>query len=395
MPFPRGSWYLLVQMKANNGMRKVVAFTGGGTGGHVYPGLAVLDTLREISNAELSFYWIGSFRGMERKIVESKSLRYFGIPTGKLRRYFSFQNLIDVFKFGFGIVGALRILLKHRPLLLFSKGGYVSVPAVLAAGILKIPVFSHDSDFDPGLATRINARFSQNIFVAYQQTKLTYFKGDDRVIVSGNPIRRDLATADAEIGLRWIRYDDAVSIPVVLFLGGSLGARQINTLLDGCIDELLESTFVVHQTGIDSGPLKNKHRRYFQAEFFSDELPHILACATIVVCRAGASTIWENAALGKPAVLIPLGKGSSRGDQIRNAEYFRDVGAAKMLPEVAGSAELLDCIHALLQNPERLGAMSQAAHSIGRVKTPDGATTSFIASRLIAQRIAAAIDGGE
>lgn len=374
-------------------VKQMVAFTGGGTGGHVYPGLAVLDTLIEVSQGTVSTYWIGSVHGMERRIVEARSLRYFGIPTGKLRRYFSLQNVLDIFKLFFGILSALWLLTKNRPVLLFSKGGYVSVPAVLAAGILKIPVFSHDSDFDPGLATRINARFSSTIFVAYTQTKERYFKGDTRVMVSGNPIRRDLMTADPDAGLRWIGYEEKNTVPIVFFLGGSLGARQINSLLAGCIDELLKIAFVVHQTGKDSGPLKEDHRRYYHAEFFSDELPHILACATIVVGRAGASTIWENAALGKPTVLVPLGLESSRGDQILNAEHFSEIGAAIVLPNDSGSKELVETIKGLLDSPEKLEAMSQAAYSIGRVSDENDEITSFGASKLIAERILRTIKG--
>ena len=167
------------------------AFTGGGTAGHIYPGLAVVDELKALC-PELSFLWIGSSQGMDKHIVEeSGSVDLFkGIASGKLRRYFSFKNFIDVFKIFFGFIASFFILLKYKPLFLFSKGGFVSVPPCFAAKLLGIPVYTHECDFSPGLATKLNARFAKKIFLSYEETR-TFFPKEKQntLLVFGNPVR--------------------------------------------------------------------------------------------------------------------------------------------------------------------------------------------------------------
>ncbi|MFW5688108.1 MAG: undecaprenyldiphospho-muramoylpentapeptide beta-N-acetylglucosaminyltransferase [Spirochaetota bacterium] len=305
----------------------MVLFTGGGTGGHVYPGLAVVDDVRRLVDAEVA--WIGDSRGVERAIVEAHDVRFLGIPTGKLRRYLSLRNVTDVFRVIAGVLKSLIVVARERPVVLFSKGGFVSVPPVFAARLLGVPVISHESDADPGLATRINARSSREILVAYDATR-RHFGGDDRVTVTGNPLRGEIFRGVPERGLDFAGFDRTDDRPVVLFLGGSLGARQINELARELRPRLAAGWRIIHQTGSawESGQADALSAgSYFAAPFFGAELPDLLAAADVLVCRAGASTLWEAAALEKPMLLVPLGAGS-RGDQVRNAAIFEGAGGA-------------------------------------------------------------------
>ena len=266
---------------------------------------------------------------MEREIVRRRSVEFHGISAGKLRRYFSVRNVVDLFLVAGGILGSIRLILKLRPAVLFSKGGFVSVPPVIAAGLLGVPVVSHESDADPGLATRINARFSRRICVAYESTR-EYFRPEirERVVVTGNPVRPEIFAGTRDAGLSILGFDPADERPVVTFLGGSLGARQVNALVAGLRDLIRTRWRIVHQSGENSiAPVRSSD--YVTRPFFSDELPDILAASDLLVCRAGASTIWEGAALGRPMLLVPLVEGS-RGDQVRNAAIFERAGGARV-----------------------------------------------------------------
>jgi len=306
--------------------KPLAVFTGGGTGGHVYPGLAVIERLREAWDGD--FLWIGSRSGMEKAIVESWGLEFRGISSGKLRRYFSLKNFTDILRIILGVFSALRIFLRRRPALVFSKGGYVSFPPVFAAWLLRIPAITHESDLDPGLATLLNAPFVKKICVPYEESSRHYprlFR--KKLLVTGNPVRKEIFSGKAEEGLRLTGFSGVK--PVVLVLGGSLGAQEINTLVCGSLEELLPSVDIVHQTG--AGKITGISRPgYYAAPYFTTELPHILAASSVVVSRAGAGSLWEFLAAGKPALLIPL-RESSRGDQVRNAELFQRRGAARVL----------------------------------------------------------------
>lgn len=272
---------------------------------------------------------MGGTTGMERRIVGGR-IRYYGIPTGKLRRYFSFENLWDLFRVAAGIVRAWALVRRLRPDVLFSKGGFVSVPPVIAAKLLGVPVVSHESDADPGLATRINARFSDQMCVAYESTRRCFHRRyRNRVTVTGNPLRNEILRGNRVDGLRSLGFSVADSRPVVLFLGGSLGAQQINELVEQLLPTIGSTWRVVHQTGTThrAGIRRDDH---YAASYFGPELPDILAAADLVVCRAGASTLWEVAVLGIPMLLVPLA-GGSRGDQVRNAAIFARAGAAVSL----------------------------------------------------------------
>ena len=309
---------------------------------------------------------------MDRSIVEGAGVEFFGIPSGKLRRYFSLHNISDVFKVLAGFFAARRILKREAPALLFSKGGFVSVPPCVAANFLKIPVFTHESDFSPGLATKINSRFAQKIFLSYKESA-AFFKGpvEAKLSVSGNPIRTDFAEADPAKGRKFLGLENDARI--LLVLGGSLGSREINTLVSTCLPELTKYYTVVHQTGEGAAEITDTAPRYKPFAYLRDELPHVIAAVELVLCRSGAGTIWECKALGKPMVLIPFRGSGTRGDQVENARLFSDRGAALYFtPEAAVAADtaastvlsvaekLSSLIAALAEDPERRRIMGEA-----------------------------------
>ncbi len=347
-------------------MRECIVVTGGGTGGHVYPVLAVLDEL-----PPLRVVWIGSGSQLERRILEGRQLRYYGIPTGKLRRYFSLQNIIDLFKIFGGFLASVAILLREKPRLVFSKGGYVSVPPVAAARLLRIPALTHESDLRPGLATRINTRFADRVLVSFPASD-RYFKGRFRskVIHTGNPIRKALLSGDPQAGRAM--FGCPANLPLLLVLGGSLGSASINRLVLEAVDSLRMSCFVVHQLGSGHFDGSEAQSNYYPAAYFDEELPDILAAADLVLCRAGANTLWELAALGKPSVLIPLPRGSSRGEQIENAGFFAQAGASIVLQQDGLTPhELSELVLHLLGNADKLERMSRRASELSR---PDAAS---------------------
>ena len=315
------------------------AFTGGGTAGHIYPGLAVVDELKALC-PELSFLWIGSSKGMDKHIVEeSGSVDLFkGIASGKLRRYFSFKNVIDIFKIFFGFIASFFILLKYKPLFLFSKGGFVSVPPCFAAKLLGIPVYTHECDFSPGLATKLNARFAKKIFLSYEETR-TFFPKEKQntLLVFGNPVRPIFYKTDAKLGFDFLfkenqeLYETVKTKPLLLVLGGSLGARQINTLVEENIEWLCEHCIVVHQRGKNALLAETSYKEYLPYEFIYSEMPHVLAAADIVLSRAGANSLSEALVLQKPMILIPLMGSGTRGDQVENAQNLEKNKAAQVL----------------------------------------------------------------
>ncbi len=337
---------------------KRVVFTGGGTGGHVYPALPLIEKLLEQG---YSILWIGSYKGIERRIVGSWEVEYRPISTGKLRRYFSLANFIDLFKIFWGFCQSLALLRVYRPKLLFSKGGFVTVPPVLAASFWRIPSYTHDSDFKPGLATRINHRFTRRTFVAYQES-LSFLerasgKGSSKVVVTGNPVRREFFNPpeggqwEARLGRR----------PLLLILGGSTGAWEVNALVKPLLPRLRKNFVVVHQMG-EALYEGEGEEDYYPLAYIHEDLPWLLNRAELLISRAGAGSLWEAAATWTPAILIPLVKGS-RGDQVANAAVFRDRGMALILEgEGAGekrSEALWGLVCSLLDDPEKWGKMKK------------------------------------
>jgi UDP-N-acetylglucosamine--N-acetylmuramyl-(pentapeptide) pyrophosphoryl-undecaprenol N-acetylglucosamine transferase len=365
-------------------VKDCIVVTGGGTGGHVFPALAVVDELRALWPGRV--VWIGSARGMERAVVGSRGLPFYGVPSGKLRRYLSLENLCDGFRVLAGLLASLVILIREKPRLVFSKGGYVSVPPLLAARLLGIPAVTHESDLEPGLATRINARFARRILVSFSETAACFEQAlRARVVHTGNPVRAALLHGDAQLGRRLVGCPPGR--PLLLVLGGSLGSAAINDLVAQSLETLLRACFVVHQMG--PGLFRRLDRAgYYPAPFFGDELPHVLAAADLVVCRAGANTLWELAALGKPSILIPLSARASRGDQIGNAGHFADAGASLVLEETdAGTREakqLGAAVLRLLGDRATLMQMGRKAAALGR---PEAAIRI---ARLLLEEISAA-----
>ncbi|MDR0374839.1 MAG: undecaprenyldiphospho-muramoylpentapeptide beta-N-acetylglucosaminyltransferase [Treponema sp.] len=356
-----------------------VAFTGGGTGGHIYPGLAVAGALKK--KIDCRIIWLGSDKGMDASIVKKDGgIVFFGVPSGKLRRYASLQNVLDIFKIIAGFFAARKILKKENPGLLFSKGGFVSVPPVVAAFSLKIPVFTHESDFSPGLATRINSRFSKRIFTAYQDTVSQFPAAcHGKIFVSGNPVRDVFRTADKKRGRAFLGVDDKERI--LLALGGSQGAKEINDLVREHLAGLTNHYVVVHQTGQAEWDMPASER-YKPYRYINEDMPHVLAAAELALGRSGAGTVWECAASGKPMALIPLRGSGTRGDQVENARFFEKAGAAIVVKE---TNRLVEIIAELAADDEKRAAMAKASLAVG---IRDGA-------RIIADSIAVEITGKE
>lgn len=307
--------------------------TGGGTAGHVIPALPVIDLARQ-AGARVSF--VGSRSGLEERLLADVPVDYYGIASGKLRRYLSLENLSDVFRVGAGIWQAYRLLGRLRPDAVFSKGGFVSFPVVFAAWLRRIPVVAHESDLTSGLANNMALPFVRTWCVTFPETRAARFRG--RRVVTGTPLRPALLAGDGAVGRA--RLQAPAGRPVLLVTGGSLGADALNQALLGCLDELLETFVVVHVCG----PGKRVDREvpgYHQFEYVGDGWGDLLAAADLVVSRAGANALFELLALGKPALLVPLSPRVSRGDQVENAEYARVRGYCRVLAEQALTPESL------------------------------------------------------
>ncbi len=313
-----------------------ILFTGGGSAGHVTPNIALIEYAQE-QHWRVSY--IGSRHGIERRMIEPLDVPFYRVVTGKLRRYFSWANFIDPFRIVAGFLQSLMLCLKLQPDLVFSKGGFVSVPVVIAAWVLRIPVISHESDVTPGLANRIAYPFCQKICVTFDAT-LTSLP-DDRVVVTGTPVRRALLEGDAGRGLAWLgMVEPERDKPLLLVLGGSLGARVINKQIRALLDELLADFNVVHVTGAGQLDPGLSRAGYEQREFIGDEFGDVLAAASLVVSRAGANTVYEMLVTRKPHLLIPLGRDASRGDQMDNAKTFSDAGYSTVIQEDALSDDV-------------------------------------------------------
>ena len=346
-----------------------IVFTGGGSAGHIYPGLAVAAELKKITaGREINIFWIGSNTGMDRNLVESAGIEFYGIPSGKFRRYFSLRTIPDFFKVIAGFFAARKILKKTRVSILFSKGGFVSVPPCAAAASLGIPVYTHESDFSPGLATKINSWFASRtggkIFTTYEETaRFLPPAYRDRVIVSGNPVRSDFRSADPAKGKAFLGLGEEERI--LLVLGGSQGAMEINNLVRMALPFLTKYYTVVHQYGPSREWDLPASKRYKPYPFIKEEMPHVLAAAELVLGRSGAGTVWECAVLGKLMLLLPLRGSGTRGDQVENACFFEKANAAQVLEEDIDNEKLAGIIALLAENKEKRVIMTQALLKIG------------------------------
>ncbi len=325
----------------------VVCYTGGGTLGHVFPALAVHEELAHSNDYQA--FWIGRQDPLEKEAVEHYGLSFFPIRWGKLRRYWSFRNVLDIGNICIAFFQSLRILRAQKPDVIFSKGGFVSVPPVLAAAVLHIPVVSHESDASPGLATRINARFSQCVCVPFPEG-FSLLK-TCKVVVTGNPIRKALVLASQQEDFQRPSFLKP-SEPLILILGGSSGSAQINLLVRETLASLTKIGYVYHQCGAkDVQHLVYDH--YQEVPFIDEALPLLLKHATVVVSRAGANTLAELALFGCSSLLIPLSGAASRGDQIDNAHLFERRNAARVLyPDTLDAKQFLEGISSLVGDKE-------------------------------------------
>jgi len=306
-------------------MKRPILFTGGGSAGHVVANIALIAALKE-QGYEVCY--VGSYHGIERELITRQQIPYTAIATGKWRRYFSYKNFFDLFKVAFGIVQSLWVLLKLRPKLVFSKGGFVGFPVVVAAKLLRIPVIIHEADLTPGLANRLSFILASKICVSFSET-LNYFRNRDKVIVTGLPLRKELFLGNAEKGLELCGF--TAEKPLLLVFGGSLGAAKINQTIRALLPKILEQYNVAHVCGAHGIDNNLQFKGYCMFSYLHEEFPDLLAAASLVVARAGANTVCELIALQKPSILLPLGKEMSRGDQILNAEYSVRHGASKMI----------------------------------------------------------------
>lgn len=328
-------------------MKKIV-FTGGGSAGHVTPNVALMPHLQK-EGWDISY--IGSHRGIEKTIIEKEGIPYYGIASGKLRRYFDLQNIKDPFLVMKGVMDAYLRIRKIKPDVIFSKGGFVSVPVVIGGWLNRVPVLLHESDMTPGLANKISLKFASKIFVTFEEAKRHL--PAEKTIYTGSPVREDVLQGKREHGLKWLQFHDRK--PVITMMGGSLGAKKINETLRKALPQLLTRYQIVHLCGkgnIDESLQGTKG--YAQFEYVHEELPHILAATDFVISRAGSNAIFEFLTLQKPMILIPLPKASSRGDQILNAQSFEQQGYAKVLYEEALTEEaIVSCIDELCRNKKQ------------------------------------------
>lgn len=324
---------------------KHIVLTGGGTAGHVTPNIALIARLKE-EGYKISY--IGSYTGIEKTLIEEQGIPYYGISSGKLRRYFDLKNFTDPFRVLKGFGEARKLLKKLQPDIVFSKGGFVSVPVVVAAGRLKIPTIIHESDMTPGLANKLCIPSAVKVCCNFPETKSHLPEG--KAVVTGTPIRQELLSGDPQKGRDFTGFTS--DKPVILIIGGSLGAQAVNTDVRNILPQLLPEFQVVHLCG------KGKKDEsltgltgYVQYEYIEKELADLFAMADIVISRAGANAICELQALKKPNLLIPLSANASRGDQILNARSFEKQGFSMVLEEEEITDQvLLDAVKKLFEN---------------------------------------------
>lgn len=315
-----------------------ILLTGGGSAGHVTVNLALIPMLVESGWEAI---YIGSHDGIERQLLSNSEVKYYDISTGKLRRYFAWRNFTDVFRILKGIMEASAIVRRERPNVVFSKGGFVSVPAVIASRLNNIPVITHKSDLTPGLANRINIRFSQKICTTFPDTLKHLPQNKGKCI--GAIVRPELKQGNAKRGRVFCNFESEK--PVILVAGGSLGSIHINQTVRSLLQYLLPQFQIVHLCGSNLEP-NLEQKGYRQFEYVDRELADLMCLADLVISRAGANFVFEFLALKKPMILIPLSRKSSRGDQIDNAKFFHRQGYAEViLEEDLTSDRLLNLIH--------------------------------------------------
>jgi UDP-N-acetylglucosamine--N-acetylmuramyl-(pentapeptide) pyrophosphoryl-undecaprenol N-acetylglucosamine transferase len=356
-----------------------VLLAGGGTGGHTSAGLAIAAALRARLGESVSLAWIGSHAGLEATQVPAAGIPYHAIATGKLRRAVAWRNVTDLgLRVPSGLVSAFRLLGRLRPDVVVATGGFVAVPTALAAAMRRLPLLVHEQVVVPGLANRLVARVADRVAISFEASARVFPAA--RVVLTGNPVRPELATGDRARGFQRFGLDPAV--PLVYVTGGAQGSHRINRVVGGALEPLLAGCQLVHQCGRnehdDAGWLAGEaarlpataRARYRVEPFVTDALADLYAAAGLVVGRAGAGTVSELCAGGLPAVLVPL-PGARGDEQTANARVLAEAGAAVLLPERELSGDrLVALLRELLGDPSRLKQMSERARSLAR---PDAA----------------------
>ncbi len=339
-------------------MKKII-LTGGGTAGHVTPNIALLPSLKK---AGYDIFYIGSYEGIEKKLIEEQNIPYYGISSGKLRRYLDIKNFTDPFRVLKGFSEAKKLIKQIKPDILFSKGGFVSVPVVFAAKHYKIPVIIHESDMTPGLANKLSLPMATKICCNFPETVKLLPEG--KAVLTGSPIRAELHKGNRNIGLQFASLSSEK--PVILIIGGSQGSAVINQAVRSILPQILKKYQVIHICGkgnMDNS--LNSTKGYSQFEYVKNELKDVFAAADIIISRSGANAICEILSLRKPNILIPLSKAASRGDQILNAASYEKQGFSKVIEEEALTGKVLwEAIEWVYQNKNTyIAAMEKSTQS--------------------------------
>lgn len=365
-----------------------ILVTGGGSSGHISPALAIIKTLQEIAASEGAkwtpqFLYVGGKRGLEKNLIEQAGIEFVGVETGKLRRYLSRENVTDLFRIPVGTGQAWQAVRHFQPDVVLATGGYVAVPPVIAARLQRVPILIHEQTVQIGLANRIMARYASRIALSFESALVELPpRQRAKAFVTGNPVRPAIfggVAAEAARHFGFASEDDA--LPTLYVTGGSQGARIINHAIEAILPDLLPCCRVIHQCGQQPARMEQDHdrlqrvvaglpphlaRRYGLARFLSDELKHVLALADLVLGRAGAGTVTELCALGKPAVYVPLVP-TGGDEQTRNAKMCERITAAVIIPQTElDGPRLLRELEGLLVDKPRLEAMGEAALTLAR-----------------------------
>ena len=353
-----------------------IVFTGGGTAGHIFPILAVIRELRKnYSDPDLDLYYFGPKNAQTEVLLSIEKVKIKRIPAGKLRRYFSFKNFIDFFKIPCGILKALFLLFFSAPDLIFSKGGYGSLPTAFAASLLRIPIFLHESDAVAGLSAKIESKWAVEVFTSFQKTANL---SSDKLVCVGNPIREGVSGGNKEDALKL--FEIQTKKPVLFVLGGSQGAASVNNLILETLPDILSDFEIIHQIGEQNYQQTVKEARvligdeqlrksYHPFGFVNEtQLKNAYAASSLIISRGGAGAIFEIAANKKPAILIPL-PGAAQNHQAKNAYAFQEYGGGEVLEEENLKPHMfLEKLRYLFGHPNIIQSMAVGSETFARPK---------------------------
>lgn len=323
-------------------MNKKIIFTGGGSAGHVTLNLALIPVFLEQG---WKVVYIGSYHGIENDLIAKlPEVKYYPIATGKLRRYFSWQNFLDMLKIPFGVLQAVWIVFKEKPNIIFSKGGFVSFPVVLAGKINRCPVIMHESDVTPGLANKMSLPFVSKFFTTFADT-VNYVKNKSKVEHIGPVLSDRFKNGSKEKACAYCEF--AADKPIIMVIGGSLGAKSLNQTVRDNLPELLQKYQIIHICGKGQTEEGSDVKGYKQFEYVDTELKDFMKAADVVISRAGSNSIFELLSLCKPMLLVPLPVGSSRGEQMLNAKSFQNKGYAEVVADeqISNATLFLDTLN--------------------------------------------------